>query len=182
MKEIQLSKGYIAIVDDEDYEELCKRSWHVVIYNKEKRKQHIYAQTTLKKDGNKKNFKMHRLIMKVTDPNIEIDHINGNTLDNRRCNLRVCNRSENNQNSIKRNRKNSESPISKYKGVRYSFIYKKNGKKYIRNKPWVAGAILNGKTKHLGYFVSEIDAANAYDKFVLENYGKFAKINFPKGE
>lgn len=181
MKEIKLTKGYIALVDDEDFEYLSKHSWHSVIYNKKKNKQHIYAQTTIRAKDLKKNYKMHRYILNLIDTKLDIDHINGNTLDNRRCNLRICTRSQNNMNAIKRNHKNSCAPISKYKGVRYSFIYKTNGKKYIRNKPWVAGATFNNKPKYLGYFKTEIEAAQAYDEFVLLNYGDFALINF-KGD
>jgi hypothetical protein len=178
MKEIKLTKGYVALVDDEDYEKLSERSWHVSFSNKNKRhKQHVYAQVTIKKDGIKKTYKIHRIILGVNDPKIDVDHINGNTLDNRRCNLRLCSRSDNNKNSIKRSKLDSKSPVSKYKGVRYSFIYKPNGKKHIRSKPWMAAGSENGKPVHLGYFKTELEAAKAYNEFALKYYGEFAKIN-----
>lgn len=91
-----------------------------------------------------------------------VDHINHNTLDNRKCNLRVCTHGENNQHS--HSRKNSS---SKYKGV---FLFKQNGK-------WAA-QIQTGKSKyHLGYYENEIDAAVAYNNAAKKHHGAFAMLN-----
>ena len=87
------------MVDDDDFEELNKYKWNP-LYKKGKI---IYAKRTVKiKKENKYNLLLlHRVIMKETNPKIYIDHINGNTLDNRKINLRKCTHSENKTNSIK---------------------------------------------------------------------------------
>lgn len=86
-KEIRLTKGYVSIVDDEDYEVLSKRKWHCVF------------QGTFKY-GRSGRIYMHRLIMKPDNTNFVVDHINHDTLDNRRCNLRICTKSENQKNKL----------------------------------------------------------------------------------
>lgn len=91
-----------------------------------------------------------------------VDHINGNPLDNRRSNLRVCTVKENNW-----NRKRRVGGTSLYKGVSRA----PNG--------WFANIWPHGKCRHLGRFKSEIDAARAYDEAAREEYGEFACLNFP---
>ena len=105
---------------------------------------------------------LHRYIMKVTDPDILVDHKNKDTLDNRRENLRTCDKSQNAANSGPRS--------GKYKGV----YYRKDTNK------WIAQFTYLGKTKHLGSFNSVENAARAYDKAAFEQHGKFAYLNFPK--
>lgn len=104
MKRIQLTKNKFAVVDDFDFEELSKYSWCASDSGNNK----FYAH----KKSNSKTVLMHRLILNINDKNVEVDHINHNTLDNRRCNLRVCSRTQNNRN--KSSHKNS---TSKYLGV-----------------------------------------------------------------
>ena len=96
--------------------------------------------------------------------NFEIDHIDSNRLNNQKDNLRLCNRSQNlgNRNKSKNNK-------SGFKGV----IWDKKTKK------WLAQTGVNYKHKALGYFTNIMDAAKTYDKFALEYYGKFARLNFP---
>lgn len=178
IKEIKLTKGFVALVDDEDFEYLSQWKWYI---NRSKGG-HIYAQRTEylgTSEGKKKtrNIKMHRLLLKLEDKYLDVDHINGNTLDNRKENLRVASRSQNNYNSKKRNNKTSEAPVSNYKGVSYAFIYKPNGKKYIRSKPWKATGNLNKKSYSLGYFKTEKEAALAYNDFAIKYYGEFACLN-----
>jgi hypothetical protein len=91
-----------------------------------------------------------------------VDHINGDTLDNRRANLRVCTKSENN-----RNRRKLHPTTSRFKGV------------YKNTKPWIALIECNGKQFVLGRFASEEEAALAYDKAAKEHFGSFARLNFP---
>lgn len=91
-----------------------------------------------------------------------VDHINGNSLDNRKQNLRLCSRQENNRNSAPR--KNS---TSKYKGVSWSTCKSK----------WTVKIRVNGKSKHIGYFSDEKLAAEAYNKAAKQYYGDFAWIN-----
>lgn len=100
-----------------------------------------------------------------------VDHINGNRLDNRKSNLRVCtqalnmvNRGPSRINGIKR----------KYKGVFY--------KKQAKTNPYRAIIEVEGKRKHLGYFATEIEAAKAYNDCAHMWFGDFAKLNEIKGE
>jgi hypothetical protein len=120
---------------------------------------------------------MHRELIKCPDDK-EVDHINRNTLDNRKSNLRICNRTQNNYNSKKRNRQSNYHPQSKYKGVRYVFCIKPDGRKYTRRKPWAASGRLNSKNVHLGYYTTEEEAAKKYDEFAIKHYGEFARLNF----
>ncbi|MBG9769668.1 hypothetical protein ABD75_11005 [Bacillus vallismortis] len=91
-----------------------------------------------------------------------VDHRNHDTLDNRRANLRLCSIGENN-----RNRKYSKHNTSEYKGVGW---HKTNGRYRARIK-------FNGKSIHLGYFKTEIEAAEAYNKAAIKFHGEFAEIN-----
>lgn len=155
MKTIQLSQGLDAIVDDADYEYLRQWRWSA----SEKRKGHgeFYAIRCDKET--KRMVLMHRQIMA---PNVgeHIDHINGNPLDNRRENLRVCTHSQNMMNKRKHHRKSSQ-----YKGV---YWHKGAGK-------WMAS--VGRENRYLGLFTSEKDAAAAYDKAAAERYGEFARLN-----
>jgi hypothetical protein len=90
MKEIFLTRGYVALVDDDDYDEISRYSWHVNI-----KKNTCYAQTSFY-HGVKCTVKMHRVILGIDDPKIIIDHIDGNGLNNTRGNLRTATASENN--------------------------------------------------------------------------------------
>lgn len=95
----------------------------------------------------------------------EVDHKNGDTLDNHRSNLRACKHSENGRNLKKWSTKTS----SHYKGVCF---HKQSGK-------WRGYIVLNGKQNHLGLFVTEEEAADAYDNAAADFFGEFARLNFP---
>lgn len=160
MKIINLSKGYSTQVDDEDFDLLNRYSWWICeVKSKRAVKIQLSAQTEI--DG--KTVKIHRMIMSPPD-GMDIDHIDGNPLNNQKYNLRICTRQENLRNTGKYKRKNSS---SKYKGVSF---HKKANK-------WEAGLKVDGKRKWLGLFDLEIDAAKAYNEAVLTYFGNFAKIN-----
>lgn len=106
---------------------------------------------------------LHRLIMNPPRGK-EVDHINGNRYDNRRSNLRLCTRSQNNANWKGKHRPGS----SKYRGV----CWRKDTKK------WKAEVQLNGKTTNIGCFDSEVEAAKAYDSVAQRLFGEFAYQNF----
>ena len=129
--------------------------------------QHKWCLTTngyARRNSKGKMIRMHREVMGVFDSNIAVDHINGNKLDNRKENLRICSKQENTWNSI---RKKSKNPTSKYKGVHWS---------KDRNK-WVASIGYNMSVIPLGRFHNEIDAAIAYNNKAAELYGKYANLN-----
>lgn len=152
MKYIELTKGEYAIVDDEDYETLNSYKWQ---YTND-------GYTTRRLKGQKgKIIPMHRQIMKPPK-GIYVDHINHNTLDNRRTNLRLCTRAENYQNQFKQ--KNN---TSGYKGVNW---YSKYGK-------WQATIMSEKHLKHLGYYYKIEDAARAYNQAAKLYHGAFAALN-----
>jgi hypothetical protein len=149
-KEIKLTKGQFAIVDDEDYDYLNQWKWCLTTSNYVRRWQ------------KGKTIYLHRVILKVIDKNIFVDHIDMNTLDNRKINLRICTRS---QNAMNRNKtiKNTTG----YKGV----IFQPNRNKYY------AKIKLNSKIIFLGHYIDPIDAARAYNAAALKYHGEFANLN-----
>ena len=155
MKFIELSKGYKAIVDDEDYEYLMQWKWS---YNK-----YAYRRPMVKRKS--WIVRMHRVVVNCP-PDKQVDHINGDTLDNRKANLRICTPYQNSLNKKKRNSLNSS---SKYIGVTW---------RGERHNAWRARITLNGKETFIGYFKEERHAAMAYDMWAKELFGEFARTNF----
>ena len=154
MKEIPLTRGKVALVDDEDYERVSKFKWHCTSEG--------YAATTLPRlNGHRKTVWMHRYIMNAPD-GIEVDHVRSGGLDNRRENLRLASHTQNTM-----NRPSDRGSLSRYKGV--SFF--KDGKK------WHAEIQAHGKRIYLGRFISEIDAAIAYNEAAKKHHGEFAVLN-----
>jgi hypothetical protein len=158
-KEIPLSRGLKALVDDEDYELVSRFPWRAMRASDGK----FYAigNPSIKGGVPRKTVYMHRIILNPPR-GMESDHINGDRLDNRRCNLRVCTRQQN-----QFNRHPSRGKYSMFKGV---FFYKTTGK-------WMATITMNGKREYLGIFSSETDAAMVYNKRAIELFGEFAKLN-----
>lgn len=161
MREIPLTQGYVALVDDEDYEEVSRFRWYVRV-----NKQYAYASRKIKVGGKWVEVHMHRVLLNAQDGMV-VDHIDGNGLNNLKGNLRLATISGNNHNS--RIRKDN---TSGYKGVHWN----------SRASKWRAEIRLNGKVKFLGYFDDPIEAAKTRDKAAVELHGEFAKLNFPKGE
>lgn len=158
MKYISLTGGkYKAMVDDDMYDILSPQKWH---YSKG------YAITTSWNGKKCSTIRMHRIIMNAFKGSI-VDHIDNNKLNNTRNNLRFCSASEN----IANKRFNdSRKKHSVYRGVgfRYDSAF---------SKPWVARIVHNYKYKHLGYFNTELEAAEAYNKAAEATYGEFAMLN-----
>lgn len=161
MKEIQLTRGYVAIVDDEDYDSVAAHKWWALIGKKRSNgSTPVYA---TRAGGNS----LHRFIMDAKQGQI-IDHINGNGPDNRRRNLRYCTQAENNRNSCKPFvNKNGGRVTSRYKGV----VWHNNICK------WQAKINCNGVEKIIGNFDSAINAATAYNIWAVLLFGEFAKLN-----
>lgn len=152
-KEIELTQGYKAIVDDEVYEELSKYKWCVHRMTRDGR---VYA-TRLER--------MHFSVVGHPEPGFVVDHINGNGLDNRRENLRIITNKEN----IRCQRINRNN-TSGYRGVSWH-----KGK-----QRWEARIRVNGKRLNLGRYKTAEEAAYAYDEAAKRHFQEFARLNFPK--
>lgn len=115
-----------------------------------------------------------RLVMNAPK-NMQVDHINHDTLDNRRSNLRICTRSENRRNG----RRHTTAKTSQFKGVTYldPRKYKVDGFKHKCNKPWRGYTRVMGKRIWLGYFETEAEAAMAYNRFAAKEFREFACYN-----
>lgn len=150
---IQLTQEMITLVDDNMFEYLNQWKWH---YHQG------YARRNTKINGKRKIISIHQIVMNTPD-GFDTDHINGNKLDNRKENLRICTHEENTQ-----NKNLSRDNISGYKGVNKR---KKNGK-------WRARIIYKGKEISLGEYFFIEDAAKAYDIAAIEYFREFAKLNF----
>ncbi len=154
MKEIPLTQGYVALVDDEDYAYLSQFKW-----NAKKSPRSIYA----KRKINNRDVTLHRFILGISDPSIKIDHWDGDGLNNQRHNLRVANDQQN-----QRNRRLNLNSTSGFKGV----TWRKDLKK------WNAALEIKTKRLHLGYFDCPLEAACAYDMAAIKHFGEFAHCNF----
>jgi hypothetical protein len=156
MKLIPLSQGMFTQVDDDIFDYLNQWKWCVL-----KGKNNYYAQRTIRINGKRKSLLLHRAIMNISSI-FEIDHIDGNGLNNQRVNLRACNHKQNSRNRHK------HKGVSIYKGV--SFIKNRNA--------YSSEMYFNNKHIYLGYFKIEEDAAKAYDVKARELFGEFANLNF----
>lgn len=157
MKEIKLTKGFVAFVDDEDFERVNAFKWCVRIKSNTQ-----YAIRGVSIGGRKtKTITMHQFINKA-DIGYVTDHIDRNGLNNQKSNLRTCTQSENCMN------RKTNYGSSKYKGVSFN---KKLSKYvcYIR---------VNKKIIHFGCFEDEKIAAKSYDLAAIKYFGEFANINF----
>lgn len=159
MREIYLSQGKVALVDDQDFEWLSQWKWSVLITS--------WTDYAVRSEyvGNyrQKTIRMHRFILGAKKGQ-EIDHHDRNGLNNQRNNLRFCSGSQNMGNV------GSKPHTSKFKGVCRPTGYKK----------WWAQIKRNGKNTLIGVFDREEDAALAYDKAAIETFGNYARINFSR--
>ena len=142
MKKIELTQGQYAIIDDQDYELVSSKKW----FFQKVPQNSGYARAT-------GGIFMHRFIMK-TPAGMETDHINGNRLDNRRSNLRICTKQQNCW--------NRKVGIGRYRGV------------YHHKNRWVAQITKDGVRRIIGRFQTESEAKKAYDLMAKELYGEFA--------
>lgn len=153
MKKIQLTQGKAALVDDEDFEFLSQWSW---CYNGK------YAvKMTRLSDGSRATIYMHRLIAPPPKGR-EVDHIDGDKLNNKRGNLRACTTAEN-----QRNRPAPRHNTSGYKGVYWD----------VSKSKWRAQIKVGGKNAHIRYSANKEEAALIYNEAALKYHGEFAYQN-----
>jgi len=149
MKKISLSQGKVAVIDDEDFAEINKYKWYF---------DNGYAIRNITVGEKRTRLSMHRFILKVKK-GIEVDHKNGYGLDNRKENIRICTRSQNNINKGK-----YKSNISGFKGVSES------------QKKWKAQIQINGKKIDLGRFKTKEIAYKIYCEAAIKYHGEFSHI------
>ena len=154
---VPLTQGKFALVDEVDYESITTKSW---CYNS----RHNRAFRKSPPGVRPMQTFLYREIMGVTDPAIQVDHINGDPLDCRRANLRLA---TNQQNA--RNNRGHRRRTTPYKGVSPSGRV---------SKPWSAKITVEGRTVNLGRFTNAEAAARAYDRAAIEYFGEFARLNF----
>ena len=164
MAEIRLTSGHVVLVDEEDFDWLSEYRWYP--YRRSGNPDPAYAQRSLKnEEGRYQGELMHRVIMGLPT-GLHVDHINGDGLDNRRSNLRVATPHQNAVNSKAR----TGNFTSRYRGVCLC----------AGKTRWEATIYINHQRIRLGWFVSEVEAARAYDAKAREIFGEFARLNFPE--
>lgn len=158
---IQLSDELVTLVDSDHYEKLNSWNWCATENDRGK----YYAHRRVRDETGKNwNIYMQRFLLDA-GPGMYVDHINGNTLDNRMQNLRFCTPSQNGANRRK------SSGTSKYKGVFWN----------SQRSVWQAALKTGGRRYYLGSFLVEEDAASAYDAKALATWGEFALLNLAQG-
>jgi len=162
MKEIRLTKGYTAFVDDEDYDRVSKWSWYAKEFTRKDGTILVYAKRRFWNSETKtsKLRSLHHFILGITDSS-QIDHKDRNGLNCRKDNLRRTTHSQNRMNSSKR------SPSANYKGVGW----------FKASKLWRTRIKINGQ-EMTRYYDSQLRAAVEYDWMALKLFGEFAKPNF----
>lgn len=155
-KEVQLTRGQVTIVDNEDYARVIQYKWYACYSKNGNYYAYRYNPATYGVQS------ITAFLLQTTRGTL-VDHANGNTLDNRRTNIRVATIAQNNYNQSKR-----EGMSSQYKGVSWD----------SRRGRWVAKITREYKSKFLGYYHNEWEAAKAYDVAAVEYFGEFARLNF----
>lgn len=159
MKTITLTQGKVALVDDDVFEWASQFKWHAA----KDRRNYYVVRNTLQKLGKRRFVRIHREIMQPPE-GMQVHHVNGDTLDNRRENLQICTCQQN----VHGFRRKIIGATSRFRGVSW----------YQACRNWKAQIECNKCKQHLGYFDSEEDAARAYDVAAKELFGEFASPNF----
>lgn len=165
MKEIILTRGFSTQVDDADFEDLSRFRWNALVV-KTKNTSKVYA---VRNEGRSKVY-MHRYLMGAPK-GLDVDHVDGNGLNNQRGNIRIATRTQNRQNT------NARTGATGFIGV-----CKADTIKYPRfaDKPYKAFVYVGGRQTHVGYFPTAEEAAFERDKRSIEVAGEFANLNFPE--
>lgn len=156
MREIPLTHGKTAIVDDVDFERLGIHHWSCCKAG--------YAMRGFRDNGKMVYLKMHHAILGKPPQGYVVDHINGDRLDNRRCNLRFVTHQ---QNAFNTRKHRVENGTSRFKGV-----------SYMKDKhKWRSRIMIGGREKHIGLYGTEEEAALAYNEAAKSYFGEYAKLN-----
>jgi hypothetical protein len=162
MRTISLTQGFVALVDDADFDRVSAFKWSAT-----KTKSGTYAVRKVRtSSGRTTSQLLHRFIMSVNHPKIDVDHEDHNGLNCQRSNLRPCVRGENNGNQTKTR------GASQFKGVSWD----------SSRMLWRTFITVHNTSKFLGRFHDERDAALAYDVAARAAFGEFALCNFPLQE
>jgi hypothetical protein len=153
---VPLTRGFEALIDAADAPLISRWSWHVILSRKTQ-----YAVLTLRDKGERIAFSMHRLLISAPR-GVYVDHINGNGLDNRRSNLRLCSNVQNSYNAGLR-----KDNTSGFKGVAF---HKTSGK-------WQAFIKVDGRRLCLGTFIDKDDARQAYQQASSNFHGEFGRVS-----
>jgi len=159
-REIPLTKGFVAIVDEADYARVSAKKWSVTITRWGPRALHYW-----KAGGRKCVIGLGPFVMGVAAPAV-VDHISGDTLDNRRANLRVCTGAQNSMN--RKASRRAVNPNIPFKGVT------------VQRGRYFARIQVARRALRLGGFDTAADAARAYDAAARIHHGEFARLNFPE--
>lgn len=161
---LPLTRGEFTKVDREDFDRFSGKKCHF---------DGLYAGTYMfeRMDKPFKKWRLHRLIMAYmlgteAIKGYQVDHINGDKLDNRRGNLRIC--------TVSENRMNKPAPKNNKSGFKGVYLIKNSQK---RNKRWIAYISFNKKRVVLGYFFTKDEAVKAYNQGAKEYHGEFASLN-----
>lgn len=154
---LPLTRGYCTIIDAADWGKTTASKWLTSHTNRKGNTDRLYA-----KSSRRHVPRLHRVLMD-TPQGLVTDHINGDSLDNRRHNLRNCTHAEN-----ARNRRKQTTASSPYKGV-----YPEPSK----TSPWRARIWLDDRNTNIGVFKTAEDAARAYNEAALKHFGEFAYLN-----
>lgn len=164
MVEVPLTQGKVALIDDEDAERILAHKW-TLHHDPTRRRDVGYAVRYIRKaDGSgRTSIQMHREIMNAPG-DMEVDHINGDGLDNRKANLRLATRAQNLRNTHRQKGRTG------YRGIYW----------HKRNQMFHAAIKCDGKKHSLGYYYDAEHAARAYDYAAYHLHGEFAALNFPQ--
>lgn len=157
MKEIKLTKGFTAKVDDEDFDFLNRFKWAASKCGKDH-----YAVTSYYHQSKKYKIYMHRLILLAFDKIVIVDHQDRDTFNNQKSNLRMCSKMQNQWNNRLR-----DGASSKYRGVSF----------HAQSRGYVAQIANKGENIYIGYYRNEIEAAKAYNDAAIRLRGEFANPN-----
>lgn len=156
---IPLTQGKCAIIDADDYDRVAAHKW-CAFWDRRRNRWNVHRRRKSHETGPQHIF-LHRFILNAP-AGVEVDHIDGDTFNNSKSNLRLCDHQRNLWNQRAR------------KGSGYRGVYHHNDGR------WRASITVHGKKFHLGSFKNAEDAARAYDRAAEARYGEFARLNFPE--